>query len=52
MSRAPVAHGEPAASSTRPTGEDKLEGQPSQASSFFFTATFFSVTYLGRPSLP
>ncbi len=26
--------------------------QPSQAGSFFFTATFFSATYLGRPSVP
>lgn len=26
--------------------------QPSQAGSFFFTATFFSVTYFGSPSRP
>jgi hypothetical protein len=32
--------------------DSSLMSQPSQPGNFFFTATFFSVTYLGMPSRP
>ncbi|MDR6672494.1 hypothetical protein J2Y70_001097 [Xanthomonas translucens] len=38
------------AESRVPSPESRAR-QPSQAGNFFFTATFFSATYFGRPSL-